>query len=126
MFKLREHERERVERRRGWIVYFLFKARPHPLELASLIRLLDRRNFPLSRRGLAEEIDYLRSLRLIRVFNSDAQVEIDEVGQARLVQRYADCESDEEMGEVLCARITAAGINFQEGRNEADGVQRVE
>jgi hypothetical protein len=126
MLTLREQEQERIERMRGWLILFLYKAKPKPLELPTLIRLMDRRNFPLTRRRLAEELDYLRSLRFVRVFNSEAEQELDEIQQAKLVQRYADCESDSEMGTVLCARITTAGINFQESTKPWEGIQRVE
>lgn len=126
MYSLREQERDRTERIRGWIVYFLFKNRPKPMEFGVLMRCLDRRNFPLSRRRLAEEMDYLRSERFIRIFPNDSESELDEVQQSKMVQRYSDCESDEDMGHVLCAKITTAGTNFQEGRTKHDGIQRVE
>ena len=126
MWNPRQQDQERTERLRGWIVYLLYMSRPKALELASLTRLLDRRNLPVSRRRLAEEIDYLRSLRLIRVFNIDAEEELTEVQQAKLVQKYSDCDSDEEMGTVLCARITTAGINFQQGIEAQTGLARVE
>lgn len=126
MYSLKEQERERIERLRGWIIYILFKQRPKAMDLTHLRTVLDKRNFPLSRRTLAGEIDYLGSLRLLKVFPSGADEELGEAAQTRLIQRFADCESDEEMGQVLCARITAAGINFQEGRNDMDGVHRVE
>lgn len=126
MWNHREQARERVERLRGWITYFLYAARPRPVELEMLKRLLDKRNYPLSRRKLAEEVDYLIQLRIIRVFDSQANAEVSEIEQHRLTTRYGECESDEEMGFALCAKITAAGINFQEGRNNQEGVQRVE
>ncbi|PYS88989.1 MAG: hypothetical protein DMF64_18975 [Acidobacteria bacterium] len=91
-----------------------------------MIHLLDSRNYPLTRRRLAEEVDYLRSLRLIRLFPSTAEEELDEVKQAKLIQRYADCDSDDEMGDVVCARITTAGINFQDGIADHPGIARVE
>jgi hypothetical protein len=126
MWNPKDQERKRTERRRGWIIYFLYKARPQPIELASLMELLDAYNFPVSRRRLAEEVDYLRSLRLLRIFPMHAEVELDDVGQAKLMQRYADCESDGELGAVVGARLTAAGINFQEGVDTLTGMQRVE
>lgn len=126
MWNPRQQQRERNERLRGWILYFLFHARPRPLELPTLVRLLDRRNYPLSRRRLAEELDYLRSLRLLRVFPACSEEELDDVRQAKLIQRYADTDNDEEMGDVLCARITTAGINFQDGVTTHDGLTRVE
>src|SRR5882672_1436397 len=98
MFNQKEQQRERSSRIRGWIVYLLYKGRPRPLELVSVWRMLDRHNMPVTRRRLAEEIDYLRSLRLLSVFPTDATAELDVVQQAKFTQRFADCESDEEMG----------------------------
>jgi hypothetical protein len=126
MWNPKAQQRERTERLRGWIVYFLYTGRPRPLEMASIWRLLDRHNFPLTRRRLAEEIDYLRSVRLLSVFPVDSDAEVDKVSQAKLIQRFAEAESDEEAGFVLCARVTSAGINFQDGLTEMAGVARVE
>jgi hypothetical protein len=126
MLSLREQERERKRRLRGWMIYFLCESRPHPVEFASLRSWLDARNFPLSRRRLAEELDYLRSLRLLRVFPARATKELDEVEQARLIQAYADSEDDGELNDILCARITTAGINFQDGLSNHEGIMRVE
>jgi len=126
MFNQSQQQRERSARVRGWIVYLLYKGRPQPLPLTSLWKMLDRHNMPLTRRRLAEEIDYLRSLRLLGVFPSDADKEISVVDQAKYTQRYADCESDQEMGTVLMARLTAAGINFQDGISNHEGITRVE
>lgn len=126
MWDQKQQQRERNERLRGWVIYLLYKAKPRPLELAVLTRLLDARNYPLSRRRLAEEIDYLRSLNMLRVFPSCSDEELDTVKQAKLVQRYADTDDDSEMIEVLCARITAAGINFQDGLTDMAGITRVE
>jgi hypothetical protein len=96
------------------------------MELSVLMRALDRVNFPLSRHRLGIELDYLRSERFIRIFSATDESELDEVKQAKLIQRYTECESDTEMGLVLCARITAVGTNFQEGRNNHAGIQRIE
>jgi hypothetical protein len=115
----------KLERRRGWIIYLIYKARPHPVELAVLSTLLDAKNFPMSRRLLAEELDYLRSLRILRVFYIGANEELSEVQQAKLIQRYAECESDEETGKSLCVRLTAAGINYQDGIEDFKGIHRV-
>ena len=125
MLKQRELEQERTERLRGWIVYLLYKSRPNPLETSILIRALDRVNFPLSRRRLAEELDYLRSIQLIRVFTAGETRELGEPEQAKLVQHYSNTESDEEMGAVLCARLSAAGIDFQQEILQREGIQRV-
>lgn len=126
MWNQKQQQRERNERLRGWIIYLLYKAKPRPLELAVLTSLLDARNFPLSRRRLAEEIDYLRSLKMLRLFPSCSDEELDDVKQAKLTQRYADTDNDREMGEALCARVTAAGINFQDGVTDMAGITRVE
>lgn len=126
MFNLQDQQRERSARVRGWIVYLLYKARPKPLPLSSLWRMLDQHNMPLTRRRLAEEIDYLRSLRLLVVFPADSEIELTNVDQAKLTQRYADCESDQEMGMVLWGRITTAGINFQDAISDHRGITRVE
>ncbi|GEM_PF-5869269 len=126
MWNHKQQERERTERLRGWIIYLLYKARPKPMEIVVLRNLLDRVNYPLTRRRIAEELDYLRSLRLLRVFPCDSESELGEVEQAKLVQRFAECESDEEMGQVLCVRITTAGINFHDAINDMEGITRVE
>jgi hypothetical protein len=126
MWELKQQRREHNERLRGWIIYLLYKAKPRPLEMAVLTRLLDARNYPLSRRRLAEEVDYLRSLKMLRVFPSCSDQELDDVKQAKLVQRYGDTDDDAEMGDALCARITAAGINFQDGVTDMAGITRVE
>src|ERR1044072_1119170 len=126
MWKPRDQQRERNERLRGWIINFLYCAKPSPIELPVLMRLLDARNYPTSRRRLAEEVDFLRSEKLLRVFPATATQEFDDLQQAKLRQRYAQRDDDGEMGDVVCARITTAGIKFQEGRIEQDGIMRVE
>lgn len=120
--KQQQQERERI---RGWIIYFLYKNSPKPVEMEVLKRLLDKVNFPLSSLRLAREIEHLRSLRLIRVFPSEAG-EVSEAEQERLIQRYAECESLSGMGVVLCVRLTAAGTNFQEGLDQTIGIHRVD
>lgn len=120
----REQERDRIERLRGWIIYILYKARPQHLELDALLRLLDKRNFPLSRRRLSEEIDYLRALKFLKVSMGIAQPESDDAQQTRMVQRYA--ASDHEDVNAICACLTATGINFQEAWDqEQAGIARV-
>lgn len=96
------------------------------MDMDLLMRLLDKRNLPVSRRRLSEEIDYLRSLRLLRIFPASAESDLDDVAQAKLIQRYADTDDIEEFGDSLCARISTAGINFQDGVNDIPGVCRVE
>ena len=120
----REQEKERTERLRGWIIYLIYKARPRTLELDSLQRLLDKRNLPVTKRRLAEELDYLRSLRLLKMYGR-ADAELDEPQQSRLIQRYAD--SDREEAAVVSAALTAAGINYQEELDSnLSGIARVE
>jgi hypothetical protein len=114
-----------TERRRGWILKILDEARPDPMELAVLTQSLDALNFPLTRRWLARELDFLRSGKLLRVFPMYHDDELSDVEQAKLIQRYANSESDGECGN-FCARITAAGINFQAGLTAIDGIARVE
>lgn len=123
----REQRKERTERLRGWMIYLLYKARPRLLECDALLRLLDRRNFPLSRRRLAEELEYLHSLRLIRieVAGNESQKLTDRI-VLKLLQQYADSDT-ERMSDVICARLTAAGINFQEGVGpHFEGIARIE
>lgn len=119
-------QREELAHKRGWILYLLFLKRPAPVSTARLWKMLDKQNVYFSRRTLAEEIDYLRSLRLIDVFPQGTTKKLDDVAQALLIQRYSQCASDEEMGEVMCARITSAGINFQLGETDHIGITRVE
>jgi hypothetical protein len=126
MLNRRRTEREENERLRGWLVYLLYQNRPKPLQLSSIWKLLDQYNQPLIRRRFVEEIDHMRGLGLIRVFPAGATKELDEVEQARLIQRYADAADDREMGMILLAKLTTAGTNFQDGINDIAGVQRVE
>lgn len=123
--KLDPKEQRKIEtkRRRGWMVYFLYAWRPKPVEFSSLISLLDSRNIPLTCRRFAEELDYLRSLGLLRVFPLGAESVLSNVEQAKLVQRY--CESDGELDDNLCAALTTKGVNFQEGDADESGITRV-
>ena len=124
-FDPKAQERARIERLRGWIIYFVYKTRPNHLELDTLLRLLDARNLPVTRRRLAGEVDYLRGLRLLKVSLGVTQSDLDESRQARLIQRYAD--ADREDAESVCVVLTAAGINFHEGFDQdLAGIVRVE
>lgn len=121
----KEQQRERIELLRGWIIYLLYTARPTHLEFDSLLRLLDRYNLPTTRRRLAEEIDYLRSLRFVKISLGHSQPEVDEPQQTRLIQRYADADRDGVS--IACASLTAAGINFQEDFGQSQtGIARVD
>jgi hypothetical protein len=124
-FDYKAQERARTERLRGWIIYLIYKTRPNHLELDTLMRLLDSRNLPVTRRRLAGEVDYLRGLRLLEISLGSAQPNLDESRQARLIQRYADADRDEV--DAVCATLTAAGINFHEGFEQTlMGIARVE
>lgn len=112
-----------AERRRGWIIYLLYIARPKPIDISTLITLLDRKNLPFSYRRMAEELDFLCSLELIRVFLGDSNKELDCIEQAKLVQKYLD--SDGDLGDEIYVRIRNKGIHFQEGNEEVKGVRRV-
>lgn len=125
MIKTREQDQERRRRIRGWILYILYEWRPKPLEMHSLMRLLDRRNMPLSRELLGAEVDHLRSLELVRVFPSQATTELSEVEQARWVQIYVDADSDTQMNDALMVRISRYGVAFHEGDRNVDGIERV-
>lgn len=123
----KDQEREKTQRLRGWIIHLLYVARPRCLECDSLRRLLDHYNLPLSRRKLAEEIEYLRSLKLVSVSLTNSPSAPDDLQQSRLIQRYADPDRDETVSDILCVTLTAAGINFQEGTPaQLDGIGRIE
>lgn len=115
--------RQETEKRRGWIIYLLYISRPKPLDFSSLIRLLDQRNFPMSHRRFAEEIDFLRSVGLLRVFPIGAVDALSEVEQSKLIQRY--CDSEGELDDDFSAKLSTRGVNFQEGHFEETGVTRV-
>lgn len=113
-----------TEKRRGLILKFLYGARPKPLDFASLITLLDAKDFPLSCRRLAEDLDLLRSIGLLRVFPVGTDTALDEVAQTKLIQRY--CDSEGELNDDYCAKITTKGVNFQDGDVEELGVRRID
>src|SRR5260370_42230017 len=96
---------QRTERLRGWIVKILYEARPDPLEFAVLSTTLDECNFGVSRRMLAGEVDFLRSLKLVRVFPLGSHEELGKVEQAKLLQRYANSDSDQEINLMGCATL---------------------
>ena len=118
--------REEIAHKRGWIIYLLFLKRPVPLSAQRLWKMLDKQNVYFTRRTLAEELDYLRSLRLIDVFPQGATEKLDDVAQTILIQRYLQANSDEDMGEVMCVRIRERGIDFQLGETNHPGITRVE
>ncbi len=110
-------------RRRGWMIYLLYKKRPNPMDFGMLIRVLDARSIPLTFKRLAEELDFLRGAGLIRVFPLGSDTSLTDVEQAKLLQRYADSEG--ELNDSFCACIRTKGINFQEGHFEETGISRV-
>lgn len=112
-----------TERKRGWILYLLYAARPKTIVVATLQSLLDSRNLPFTSRRLAEEMDYLRSLGLLRVWRMGGKTDLSYDEQEELINRF--CDSDGEMDDSLCVRVTNKGINFQEGQFEEQGVTRV-
>jgi hypothetical protein len=103
----------------------LYEARPDPLELVVLSSTLDEVNYGVSRRTLGMEIDFLRSLSMVRVFPLGCNDELNKVEQAKLLQRFCNSDSDGELNVVLCATLSAKGINFQEGLEDFHGVSRV-
>lgn len=103
----------------------LYEARPDPLELVVLSSTLDEVNFGVSRRTLGAEVDFLRSKGAVRVFPLGSDIEIDRVGQAKMLQRFCNSDSDEEMNTTLCATLSAHGIDFQEALVDLAGVSRV-
>ncbi len=110
-------------RRRGWLIYLLYVAKPHPIDFNTLIKLMDQRNFPMSCRKFSEKIDFLCSVGLVRVFPMGAVHELTKVDQAKLIQAY--CDNDGDDGDGLCASLTSKGVLFQEGLSEEVGVSRV-
>lgn len=110
------------ERRRGWILKFLYESRPQPLEVSALQELCDSVNFPMSCRQIVQELDFLRSEDLLRIFPLGAESEVENVKQAKLLQR---CSDDEGEMRNVCVRIRTKGINFQEGDLNITGVKRV-
>jgi hypothetical protein len=123
---LQRRNQSRTERLRGWIVNILYNARPDPCEFAVLSATLDGYGFGCSRRTLAMEVDFLRSLKLVRVFPLGADEELDKIAQAKLLQRYANSDNDQEIHLTLCSSLTAHGINFQEGlEHTIEGIQHV-
>lgn len=123
--QLQRNRQQRTERLRGWMLKILYEARPDPLELVVLSSTLDEVNYGVSRRTLGMEIDFLRSLSMVRVFPLGCNDELNKVEQAKLLQRFCNSDSDGELNVVLCATLSAKGINFQEGLEDFHGVSRV-
>jgi hypothetical protein len=119
-------DKQETEQLRGWIVYLLYLSKPKPLELNALWTTLDMYSIPTVHRKFVEEVDHLRALGLLRIFPAGAKTEIDEIEQARLLQKFIDGPRARELGTFVFARLTTAGVQFQEGDSEAVGVARVE
>lgn len=119
-------DKQETEQARGFIIYLLYLQKPKAFELNSLWGQLDQHNQPIGHRRFVEEIDYLRSLGLLRVFPSTSKDEVSNVDQARLLQRFIETPLAKDMGAFVYALITHAGINFQEGNSEVVGISRVE
>lgn len=121
-----EQDRTRTERERGWTILLLYHGRPRPLEFAQLRKLLDQRNVPLSSRRLAEHIGYLCEYNLVRVALDAEHTALNEGTLARALARYADSDMDG-LNEAMFLRLSAAGVNFQEGVGESyPGIARIE
>ncbi len=121
-----EQDRARTERERAWMIFLLYHARPRPVEFAQLRKLLDQRNIPLSSRRLAEHVEYLCEYRLVKVAVDARQSALDEGALARVLQRYADSDRDG-LQESVFLRLTAAGVNHQEGVGDSyPGIARIE
>jgi hypothetical protein len=119
-------EKLETEQTRGWILYLLYLSRPKPLELNGLWTTLDMYSIPTVHRKFVEEVDHLRALGLLRVFPAGAKAEINDTEQARLLQKFIDGPRARDMGTFVFARLTTAGVQFQEGDSEVVGVARIE
>ena len=104
-------------RRRGLILNLLHDSDPKPLDCDSLLHSLDFFNHPLTARGLAKDLQFLRGLGLIMI----AEKELSRSEAARMLNRYAELSD----GENLSISITVAGSDFQEGRKTIDGILRI-
>lgn len=105
------------------MVYLICLARPRALELGSLMYLLDQRNYPMTRQRLAEDLDFLRGLGLLRVTTPASELVLSENQQEKFLHAFA--VSDGERDNDFCVRLTPHGVNFQEGNAEVIGVNRV-
>jgi len=119
-------EKHETEQTRGWIVYLLYLSKPKPMELNALWSTLDMYSIPVLHRKFVEEVDHLRALGLLRVFPAGAKAEVNDTEQARLLQRFIEGPRARDTGTFVFARLTTAGVQFQEGDSEVVGVFRVE
>lgn len=118
--KIRQYE---MQRRRGLIIYLLYISRPKALEFSSIIYLLDARNYPLTRRRLAEDLDFLRDAGLLRITCPSADIHSTDALQEKQLHQFA--ESDGDLDNEFCARLINKGLNFQEGYLDESGIMRV-
>ena len=109
--------------RRGWILHLLELHHPKPMNFRMLRDMLDFYDFPMSRRQIAEKVDFLCGVKFVHVFPHAADDEMTTVQQAKLIQRY--CDSDGDMDSTLLIALSTHGVKFLEGRFEEDGVIRV-
>ena len=110
-------------RRRGWIIYFLFIARPKPLSFNMLHELLDKKDLALTWEHFGDKIDYLRSKGFIKVFKGDVDRELSNIEQSKLIQQF--CENYGDGVDVSFACLTTHGIDYQEGAFDDDSIQRI-
>jgi hypothetical protein len=120
MQQLKKYE---MERRRGMIVYLLNVSRPKPVELGSLLYLLDARNYPVTRHRLAEDLDFLRDAGLVRLMMPSSESPLNDVQQEKHLHRFAESDGDNDND--FCVKLTNKGINFQDGQTQELGVLRV-
>lgn len=125
MQQSKELRRERTERVRGLILFFLYTARPRNIEAPTLLRLLDRRNYPMSKRTLAEHLQFLCEENLLRV-ETPSGGNCGTLAPCDLIERYANDDVDDQPDTVLTIRITNLGTNFQDGTKSIEGITRVE
>lgn len=111
------------DRRRGFVIYFLYFSRPKSLELGSLIYLLDTKNYPITRQRLAEDLDFLRDAGLVRITTPSSELVLNDNQQERFLHKFA--ESDGDCDNDYCARLTTHGLQYQEGHSNQLGVVRV-
>ncbi|HKO43349.1 MAG TPA: hypothetical protein VJU84_08665 [Pyrinomonadaceae bacterium] len=126
MVNLKQAEKHERERQRGWILYLLYCSKPKPLELNALWKLLDTYSQPMAHHSFVEAIDYLRSKGMLQIFPADSKAALDNVQQAKLLQRYLDSPRAKDLGTFVSARLTTAGIDFQDGGSEVTGIEHVE
>lgn len=124
MENLRQKHLKQIElqRKRGLILYLLYTSRPRWMDLSTLLSLLDSLNLPLTSGQLSNKIDYLCSVGLVRVQQHGGKADLSDAEQERLVQRCFDADGD--LDDEISVRLSAKGVNFQEGSFEVEGITR--